>query len=177
MLIRSTLSGFYNLTNKVIYLVNTNRRSSNTLILTLGKLFVEVMASHSFINNSWPRSMRQRQTKLLTGTAHLRGAAPLLCQAGSTEEERKSQSGSMNQRKISLGFILSLFIRLFLFLFFLSFFFFFPPCFPCSQHMQSWLSGSFTSAPVSRQKQLRAQSSLLGRAFNVRPQLQLRSRD
>lgn len=174
MLIRSTLSGFYNLTNKVIYLVNTNRRSSNTLILTLGKLFVEVMASHSFINNSWPRSMRQRQTKLLTGTAHLHGAAPLLCQAGSTEKERKSQSGSMNQRKISLGFILSLFIRLFLFLVFLLFFF---PYFPCSQHMQSWLWGSFTPAPVSRQQRLRAQSSLLGRAFNMRPQLQLRGRD
>lgn len=99
LIIRSTLSGFYNPLNEIIYLGSTNRRSSTALILTpVGWGYGLTV----FYPNSWPRSMYQ--TKLLTGSE-------LLCQARPTEEERKSQSGSMNQQKSSLIFILALFIH------------------------------------------------------------------
>lgn len=139
------------------------------MLLTLGKLLVEVIASHNFISNSWPHSTCQRQScsKGLHISTELR-----LCFAKPTEEERKSQLGAINLQKLSLIFILSLFIHLYFFFFFLFSFF---PWFPCSQHMRSRLSGSFTSAPLSRHEQLPEQPFLLGRA--AEPQLQLRARD
>lgn len=69
-LLEAPYQGFTTLTNKVIYLINNNRKSSNTLALTPGKLMVEAMASHNFINNLWPHLMHQRQTKV-KGTTHL----------------------------------------------------------------------------------------------------------
>lgn len=63
-LLEAFYQGFTTLTNKVICLINNNRKSSSTLALTPGKLLVEAMTSHNFVNNLWPHLMHQRQTKV-----------------------------------------------------------------------------------------------------------------
>lgn len=86
---------------------------------------------------------------------------PMLCQAGSKEEDRKSQLGATNHRKLPLIFILTFFIR-FLFLHsFFPLFFFFPLAFLLTTHDVS-ATGRFCiscSQAAKQHPQLRQQGA------------------